>query len=145
VALLRLAAARGWLPEPAGGMGEAAMTLAVVAGHMFTVFLKFRGGKGVSTAVGAVTAISPCAALGAFLVWLAVFKFSGYVSLGSIVAALALPPLAWLLSWYGIAVLSPAMLIFFALLALVAVWKHRSNIRRLLDGTENRFARQGHK
>jgi len=141
VTLLRIAVARQWLPEPAGGLGEAVMTLAVVAGHMFTLFLGFRGGKGVSTAAGAVAAISPGAALGAFLVWLAVFKLSGYVSLGSIIAALALVPLAWAFSYWRMPALPPAMLIFFALLALVAIWKHRSNIRRLVDGTENRFTR----
>ena len=116
------------------------MILAVVLGHMFTCFLKFKGGKGIATAVGGIAAVAPLAALAAFLVWLAIFKISGYVSLGSICAAVALPVLAWGLGAVGIgAALPGSMLVFLVLLALVAVWKHRSNIKRLIDGTENSF------
>ena len=139
LALLRFGTAHGWFPAAQGGMGEAAMILAVVLGHMFTIFLHFKGGKGIATALGAVTAVTPAAAAAAFAVWLVVFEISGYVSLGSVCAALALPFLAWLFAVLKISPLSDGMLIFFAFLALAAVWKHRANIRRLRNGTENRF------
>ncbi len=137
--LLQYLTGHGIIPVPAFGMGEAAMILAVVGGHMFTLFLGFKGGKGIATAAGAVAAVTPYAALAVFVVWVIVFEASGYVSLGSIVAAAALPVFAWLFSYWRYAELSPGMIGFFVVLAAAAVWKHRSNIRRLLDGTENRF------
>lgn len=142
VLLLHIGAGKGWFPAPAGGFGEAALIVAVVLGHMFTIFLGFKGGKGIATALGAVTAVTPYAAMTAFALWAAVFLATGYVSLGSVTAALALPFLAWGFSWWGRPHLPPAMLIFFAVLALFAVWKHRSNIQRLRNGTENRFVRK---
>ena len=142
VLLLRIGVNKGWFPAPAGGFGEAALIVAVVLGHMFTIYLGFKGGKGIATALGAVTAVTPYAAIAAFAVWAAVFLATGYVSLGSIAGALALPILAWGFSCWDRPHLPPAMLIFFAVLALFAVWKHRSNIQRLRNGTENRFARK---
>ncbi len=112
------------------------MLLGVVAvfGHVFSVFVNFNGGKGVATSAGIVLGLTP----GAFGVTLAVWGFilsiSGYVSLASIIAALALPAAVWLIQpsrrntvWC------------FAALAVVVIWFHRSNIKRLLDGTEHRF------
>jgi glycerol-3-phosphate acyltransferase PlsY len=140
VIILKLLVSKGVIAPPLWNMGEALMILAVVLGHMFTCFLGFKGGKGIATAVGGIAAVAPLAALCAFAVWLAVFKISGFVSLGSIVAALSLPVLAWGLGFFRITAMLPgSMLIFFVLLALVAVWSHRSNIRRLIDGTENSF------
>ena len=142
VLMFGIGVAKGWFPTPAGGLGEAVLIVAVVAGHMFTIFLGFKGGKGIATALGAVTAVTPYAALTAFALWAAVFLATGYVSLGSIAGALALPFLAWGFSCWNLPRLAPSMLIFFAVLALFAVWKHRSNIRRLCSGTENRFSRK---
>ena len=142
VLLLRAGIAENWFPAPAGGFGEAVLIVAVVLGHMFTIYLKFKGGKGIATALGAVTAVTPYAALTAFALWAAVFFATGYVSLGSVLAALALPFLAWGFSCWNRPHLSSSMLIFFAVLALFAVWKHRSNIRRLCNGTESRFSRK---
>ena len=143
VLILKLLVARGVIAPPAGGLGEVAVVLAVVLGHMFTIYLGFKGGKGIATALGAVAAIAPVPAAAAFLVWLLVFKISGFVSLGSIVAALVLPVFIYLAGWLGItAPAAPALLIFFVLLALVAVWTHRSNIKRLLNGTENSFKKK---
>ena len=119
------------------------MIFAVVLGHMFTCFLNFKGGKGIATAVGGVAAVAPLPAVAAFVVWLAVFKISGYVSLGSIVAAVALPVLAWGLGFFKVTAPLPWSVIgFFALLAAVAVWTHRSNIVRLINGTENSFRKK---
>ncbi|MBE6369190.1 MAG: glycerol-3-phosphate 1-O-acyltransferase PlsY [Lentisphaerae bacterium] len=143
VLLLKYLVAKGWLACGVYGLGEAAMILAVVLGHMFTCFLGFKGGKGIATAVGGVAAVAPLAAISAFIVWVVVFKVSGFVSLGSIVAALSLPILAWALGFFRITAALPlSILIFFTLLALVAVWSHRSNIKRLLEGTENSFRKK---
>ena len=140
VLALNLLVGKGIITAPAGGVGTAVMILAVVLGHMFSCYLKFTGGKGIACAVGGLAAVVPLPALGAFLIWLAVFKLSGYVSLGSITGAVMLPVLVWLSGVLKISpVQSPGMMIFFTLLALVAVWTHRSNIKRLREGTENSF------
>lgn len=131
------------MADPVWGLAPVLMIFAVVLGHMFTCFLNYKGGKGIATAVGGVAAVAPIPALAAFVIWLAVFKISGYVSLGSIVAAVALPVLVWLTGLLKIAAPQPwSVIAFFVLLALVAVWTHRSNIKRLLAGTENSFKKK---
>ena len=110
--------------------------LTAVAGHVFSVFVRFRGGKGVATGAGVVLALAPWAVLAAFAVWLFVVKASGYVSLGSVLAALVLPPAVWLLHPERRELVAPLLA-----LALVIVVLHRANIRRLLAGTEHRFGR----
>lgn len=117
-----------------------------VLGHIFPVYLKFKGGKGISTAAGATIALAPLPLLGAAIVWVAGFLIWRYVSLASIMAAVSLPILAWLMqlleigpeasrTWFTFA--------FLCILALVAILRHLSNIRRLLAGTENRFEKPG--
>ncbi len=113
-----------------------------VAGHMFTCFLRFKGGKGVATAAGAVFGIAPLALLTALAVWAAAFFWSRYVSLASILAAAALPVVAVTYNGLGWECFSMPVLIFLAVLGALAIYKHRSNIRRLFDGTENRFGGQ---
>jgi glycerol-3-phosphate acyltransferase PlsY len=103
---------------------------------VFSVFVRFRGGKGVATGAGVVLALAPWAVLAAFAVWLFVVKASGYVSLGSVLAALVLPPAVWLLHPERRELVAPLLA-----LALVIVVLHRANIRRLLAGTEHRFGR----
>lgn len=108
-----------------------------VLGHMFSVFVGFKGGKGVATAAGAMLGLMPLATLAVFAVWIAVVRLTGYVSLGSILAAALFPLSVW--------VLQPArrdLLWLVALVAATIVWMHRANIRRLLAGTENRFGRR---
>ena len=140
---LKLLICKGVIAPPVGGMGEAAVILSVVLGHMFTLYLGFKGGKGIATALGGVAGIAPLPAVAAFLLWLVVFKVSGYVSLGSMIAAAALPVFMWLFGFLKItAPAAPGMLIFFVLLAAVAIWTHRSNIKRLLNGTENSFKKK---
>jgi glycerol-3-phosphate acyltransferase PlsY len=111
--------------------------LTAVAGHVFSVFVRFRGGKGVATGAGVVLALAPWAVLAAFAVWLLVVKATGYVSLGSVLAALMLPPAVWLLHPERRDLVAPLLA-----LALVIVILHRANIRRLLAGTEHRFGRR---
>jgi glycerol-3-phosphate acyltransferase PlsY len=105
------------------------------------VWLRFKGGKGVATSAGALFGVVPIASVTIFLVWFVVFLTTRYVSLASIVAALTLPivvgVLVHLKFTQGIVLLYFSM----AMTALV-VWRHRSNISRLLNGTEQRFARK---
>ncbi|MEO8201247.1 MAG: glycerol-3-phosphate 1-O-acyltransferase PlsY [Gemmatimonadota bacterium] len=108
--------------------------VAAIMGHVFSVFVKFKGGKGVATAAGVVLGLAPLALLVVVVVWAIVVKLSGYVSLGSVIAASLFPLAAELLHpsrpeplWFDIA------------LAGFLVFKHRSNIQRLINGTENRF------
>jgi len=109
----------------AGGLGA-------VLGHCFPVWLRFRGGKGVATAAGVVLALTPLAALPVILVFAAVVGLSRYVSLASILAAIAAPVAAYALGWVQFAEL-------YLLLALIIVAKHHANIRRLLAGNESRL------
>ena len=112
-----------------------------VIGHMLPVWLKFKGGKGVSTAGGAVMALSPLSVVCAAVVWVVTFLIGRYVSLASILAAVVLPFAAWGLTYAGFQ-LSLPVLILLIFLAVLTVWRHRSNIQRLLNGTENRFDRK---
>lgn len=129
--------------------GEALPVLLVVAGtifgHIFPCYLKFRGGKGVSTAAGAIFALAPLPLLTALIVWVAVFLISRYVSVASIVAALTLIGAVWGFAALGIGnwiATGMAMKIFCTVIGIVAICRHRSNIVRLLNGTENRFVRK---
>lgn len=108
-----------------------------VLGHVFSVFVGFKGGKGVATAAGVMLGLTPLAVVVTTAVWLAILWTTGYSSLGSIVAAAILPLAAWLLH--------PAdrdLVWVQALVALAIIWFHRSNIRRLLAGTESRFGKR---
>lgn len=110
-----------------------------VAGHMWTVFARFRGGKGVGTAAGMLLAIYPVSLLAAVLVFLIVATASGYVSLGSITGALSFPIIAVVLDATGLREISPTLLLVAVPITLLIVYRHRGNIRRLLRGEENRF------
>ena len=107
--------------------------LCAVCGHIWTVFLKFKGGKGVATACGVFFALMPAATFAAFTVFLVVVYFTRYVSAGSICAAVFLPAFAWLMR-------EPEILCVFAtIVGLLVILKHKQNIERLIKGTENKF------
>jgi acyl phosphate:glycerol-3-phosphate acyltransferase len=110
--------------------------LFAVIGHMFPVWLKFRGGKGVATGLGAFVLIAPKVVLIAAGIFIAVVVISRYVSLGSIVAVATFPFTAWV---SGRSYLSPTVLALISLSSLLILIKHHENIRRLLAGTENRI------
>jgi glycerol-3-phosphate acyltransferase PlsY len=109
-----------------------------VLGHVFTVWLEFRGGKGVATTLGAFLAICPQAVAAAAVLWLLVAFFRRYSSLASIVAAAALPVFVQLL--YA-PKLAPPLYVTLGtvLISVLVLAKHRPNIQRLIDGTENRL------
>ena len=110
--------------------------LFAIVGHMFPVWLKFRGGKGVATALGSFALLAPTSLLVTAGIFVAVVLAFRYVSLGSIVAVALFPVLAWLLHDYGGAA---QVLGLMAIASLLIVARHHQNIRRLLAGTEPRF------
>jgi glycerol-3-phosphate acyltransferase PlsY len=113
----------------------AAAAIAAVVGHVFPVWLGFRGGKGVATALGVFLALTPKASVGILAVFLAVVLITRYVSLGSIVASASYPVFA--LSFHRHP--TPIVLACFLFIPALIIVKHHANIGRLLTGTENRF------
>jgi glycerol-3-phosphate acyltransferase PlsY len=114
----------------------AAVAAAAVLGHLFPIFARFRGGKGVATALGVVLAAMPAVGMSLLLIWLAAAAAWRYSSLAALLAAGVLPPLAWLLDGRR------PMVGLAALLALLVIWRHRENIRRLRAGTEGRIGQK---
>ncbi len=112
--------------------------IAAILGHVFSVFVRFRGGKGVATAAGVMLGLAPLALGVAALTWLAVLKLTGYVSLASVGAAALFPLAVYLLERPA----RPEILWLDALVAAAIIWLHRANLRRLLNGTESRFGRR---
>ena len=118
----------------------AASGLAAVAGHIFPVWLRFHGGKGVATAVGVFLPLSWMAVGAAAVVWMIVVSISRYVSAGSVVAAAALPLCTYFLYAPGTGHAPPMSISLAAVVtAVLVIFKHRSNLERLLAGTENRM------
>ncbi|MDR0803246.1 glycerol-3-phosphate 1-O-acyltransferase PlsY [Fluviicola sp.] len=105
-----------------------------VLGHVFPIFAGFKGGKGVATSLGVIVGLQPLAAGICLIVFLVVFIFTHYVSLGSVSAAVAFCCCLWLFP-----INTYALPVFGSLLALIVIFAHRKNIRRLLDGTENKM------
>jgi glycerol-3-phosphate acyltransferase PlsY len=123
-----------------GHIGWVALAgLAAVVGHLFPVWLGFRGGRGVATAAGVFVLISWKAVLGAAVVWLIALLIWRYASLSSILAAAALPLLMYVLYAPGYAPPSAISLATTAASVLV-IWRHRPNLQRLIAGTEPRFS-----
>jgi glycerol-3-phosphate acyltransferase PlsY len=108
---------------------------AAVIGHVFSVWVRFRGGKGVATSAGVFLGLAPWAVLVGFMVWLVTVAVTRIVSLGSILAALALPVAVA----FGPNPGGPGLFWFTVGLAAFVIWAHRSNLQRLLRGEESRF------
>ncbi|MGO5130515.1 glycerol-3-phosphate 1-O-acyltransferase PlsY [Mitsuokella jalaludinii] len=104
-----------------------------IVGHSCSLFLRFKGGKGVATGLGVITMLMPLPSLIVFLVWLAIVKVSGYVSLGSCLAAALVPILAWGFSYPF------EYTVFGVLAAAFIIVRHKANIGRLLNGTESKI------
>ena len=115
------------------------VAIACVVGHMLTPYMKFKGGKGVATAFGALIALMPATVGMAFALFAIVFACSHYISLGSCTAATALAVMVWIpfLDHAGYRDLPLCILV--TLIAAFIVWKHRSNIGRLVRGEENKI------
>jgi glycerol-3-phosphate acyltransferase PlsY len=110
--------------------------LAALIGHCFSCFTGFRGGKGVATSVGGILVLMPWVVLVGVVVWVATFYSSRYVSLASILAAVSLPISAYFFH-------EPRLLLGLTIvIALIVLIRHRANITRLLNGTENRFSKK---
>lgn len=111
----------------------AAAGIAAIVGHVYPIWLRFRGGKGVATACGAFSVLTPLAIPPALVIFLITVTMTKYVSLGSMLATIALPPIAY-------AIGSPAPAVIAACIAAVLViFRHRSNLARLRTGTERRL------
>jgi glycerol-3-phosphate acyltransferase PlsY len=114
----------------------AAATVAAVAGNCWSVFLGFRGGKGVATGLGALLRLVPLAIVPSALVFLVVVATTRFVSLGSLLAAIGVPVVALALGYPTVSVVAAAGV------ALIVVGRHHQNIARLLNGTEHRLGRR---
>jgi len=112
-----------------------------VLGHLYPPWLKFKGGKGVATSAGALLALTPVATLIGVAVWVIVFWLTRYVSLASVTAAVVLPIVILVVSWREQEEVKQ-LVYASACVAAIVVWRHRSNLCRLLRGTEPRFTRK---
>ena len=110
--------------------------ICAVLGHNFTCWLKFKGGKGIATSAGVYFALAPLAVSIALGTWMVVFVLGRYVSVASLAAAVALPTAVWLTPN------SLTLRIVTTVLGLLAIYKHKGNIQRLLNGTERRLGQK---
>ncbi len=139
--LLKGAAATAWpmlpmLAAPRPMVLALAGVVAAVIGHSFSVFTRFKGGKGVATAAGGLVVLMPLACAIAGATWVVVFYAFRYVSLASILAAVAIVAASWLLPYHV------AISVIASVVGGFVILRHHENIRRLLSGTENKFARK---
>lgn len=145
---LLLDAFKGWLPVMLVrwfgadlGLGEGTQALAglaAFAGHLWPVFFRFQGGKGVATALGVLLACAPWLGVATLATWLIIAVFFRYSSLAALIAALFAPAYYWLgegLAWSA----SGAKLLAIGVMSLLLIWRHRQNIQRLLAGTESKL------
>lgn len=114
-------------------MLDVVTALGALLGHNYSLFLGFKGGKGVATALGLLIFMMPKVAVASFGIWLVCVLLTRYVSLGSIMAAIFTPPLAWYLGYPS------AYVIFSVVAAFFVVLRHKENIHRLLTGTESKI------
>jgi acyl phosphate:glycerol-3-phosphate acyltransferase len=123
-----------WLAAALGGNVPAA-GLAVFLGHLYPVFYRFRGGKGVATAAGVLLGFNPWLGLAALATWVVIAACFRYSSLASLIAAIGAPIYAWFLGMEN-------LLLVLAAIALLLIWRHRENISRLVAGTESRLGQK---
>ncbi len=128
----------GWALQPAA---IALVAVAVFLGHLYPVYFHFRGGKGVATAAGVLLAVQPWLGLATIATWVIVAGFFRYSSLAALVAAVFAP----LYYWFGgtlVWTTDPGMLAALVLISAMLIWRHRSNIRKLLRGEESRIGQK---
>ncbi|MDD2878864.1 MAG: glycerol-3-phosphate 1-O-acyltransferase PlsY [Rhodoferax sp.] len=151
IATLLLDAAKGWLPVvlvkwygAAYGLGDGTMAmvgLAAFLGHVFPVFFRFQGGKGVATALGVLLAFSGWLGLATALIWLGVAVVFRYSSLASIMAAL-MAPVVYVLGDGGLWFMSKSVVLAVAVMSLFLLYRHAENINRLIKGTESKLGKK---
>ncbi|MGE6739277.1 glycerol-3-phosphate 1-O-acyltransferase PlsY [Allorhizobium pseudoryzae] len=120
-----------WGPE-AGILGG----FAAFMGHLFPVWLGFKGGKGVATYIGTLLGVAPAMVLVFAFVWLTVAKLSKYSSLSALVATLVIPVALWIVG-------EPKVALIMAVMTVISYWKHKGNIERLINGTEGKIGQKG--
>ena len=128
------------LPETEARLLGLVGVIAAVLGHSFSIFTKFKGGKGVATAAGGLIVLMPLSCSVGAVVWVLTFVITRYVSLGSVLAAVAVPATSWV-RWYQ-GDLPVAFSVVATALGAFVIFRHRGNIKRLLAGTETRFAKK---
>ncbi len=137
---------KGWLPvwffpqrdHSALWEWTLAYAAAAILGHVFSFWVKFKGGKGIATSAGAFLGLSPWGVLSALVVWIGVTLSTRMVAAGSLAAAVALPVALFFVPHRG----GMSLIAFTVGLAVFVFWAHRSNIRRMLKGEENRFGKK---
>ena len=135
---------KGWLPthffprwdNAVASEWALAYGAAAILGHVFSVYVRFKGGKGVATSAGVLLALTPLAVGVAMVVWMFIVFTTGYVSLGSIISAVLVPAIVFFAQGPG-----PVLWLTLALAAFV-IFAHRANIRRLLRGQEHSFRKK---
>ncbi|MGV3771413.1 MAG: glycerol-3-phosphate 1-O-acyltransferase PlsY [Verrucomicrobiales bacterium] len=145
ITVLLIDALKGFIPCKYFHFGATPETLEVhaliaglfaILGHNYTCWLRFKGGKGIATSAGVLLALTPKGFLIVLVVWLVVFALSKYVSLASITAAASLPIAVYFTGG------TTRILILTTVLSALAIYKHKGNIQRLMNGTENRFGKK---
>lgn len=142
-------AATAWISKlsVAGALPESGMLIPILAGaaavfgHCFTIFARFKGGKGIATSAGMLVALFPLPLLVSAVAFTVVLTASGYVSLASLAAAAAFPGSMAVLYLLEPGYIGPVALVFSIIISAFIFYTHRSNIKRLVAGTENRFER----
>ena len=127
------------LPVPDQGLVQILCGFAAVIGHIYPIFTGFKGGKGVGSLIGVLLALYPLVFPLCLLIGVAVITTTGYVSLGSIAAAIALPIIILVLPRLGLINPNLSLVVFSLLVPWLIIFTHRTNISRIRNGTENRF------
>lgn len=131
-----------WLLFPSSDQAQARVVpeiiagLCAVLGHNYTFWLGFKGGKGIATSAGVLTALVPWSLVTILSIWILLFLVTRYVSIGSLAASATLPFATWV--FYR----NPTLTLVTGAMGALAIYKHRGNIQRLLQGTEPRFTRK---
>ncbi|MAB60167.1 MAG: acyl-phosphate glycerol 3-phosphate acyltransferase [Verrucomicrobiales bacterium] len=131
--------------ESIEGIIYVSLAIVTIIGHNYTLWLGFKGGKGIATSAGSIIPFLPEVLIGSVIIWIAVFFTSRYVALASIAAALSLPILTYYLDHnylFPDINSSNPVLLFGIIAGLMAIWRHKSNIRRIISGEEEKFKKR---
>jgi glycerol-3-phosphate acyltransferase PlsY len=134
------------LPQIKAQILQIVTALAAILGHNYSPWIGFKGGKGIATSGGALIALMPAAVVILLVIWAVIFLMTKYVSVASIGASVSLPILTFFGSWYHgkleAGTWNKPLFVFSIMIAALAIWRHRSNITALMDGTEHKFSKK---